>query len=214
MGPHPSPAPRSLDAHFKHLVTFAVITILTVACSASPAGGGTGGTITGTAWKLSSYDVSGTATPVPAGVAADARFAADKVAGSGGCNTFNGSAVVTGATIKIGPLSSTQMACQAPANDVETAYLANLGKAASFTATTDALTMFGGGGKPLLVYVAGPANPLIGQWTVTGYNNGQQAVTSPMQGTTLSAAFTANQVSGSAGCNTYNGAYTLDGTRS
>jgi heat shock protein HslJ len=144
-------------------------------------------------------------------VTADARFAADKVAGSGGCNSFTGSAVVTGATIKVGPLASTQKACQPPANDVETAYLANLAKAASFTATATALTLFGSDGKALLAYAAGPANPLIGSWTVVGFNNGKQAVTTPAQGTTLTATFTADQVNGSSGCNTYNGAYTLDG---
>ena len=193
------------------LVAFAAIAVLMAACSTAPAGGGTGGTIAGPNWKLTSYDVSGTATPVPAGIAADARFAADKVAGSGGCNTFNGPAVVTGATIKIGPLATTQMACQPPQNDFEATYLGLLAKAASFTATSDKLTLFGGDAKALLVYAAGPANPLIGSWTVTGYNNGQQAVTSPAQGTTLTATFTADQISGSSGCNTYNGAYTLDG---
>jgi heat shock protein HslJ len=198
-------------AHLR-LLAIAAISVVMAACSGAPgAGGGTGGTITGTNWKLASYDVSGTSTPVPAGVAADARFAADKVAGSGGCNSFSGPAVVTGATIKVGPLASTQMACQPPANDVETAYLANLGKATSFTATAAALTMFGSDGKALLVYAAGPANPLIGNWVVTGFNDGKQAVTSPAQGTTLTATFAADQVNGSSGCNTYNGAYTLDG---
>jgi heat shock protein HslJ len=198
--------------HLSLMAAFAAIIVAAVACSPSASGGGTGGTISGTNWKLTAYDASGTSTPVPAGVAADARFAADKVVGSGGCNTFNGSAVVTGATIKIGPLATTQKACQAPASDVETAHLANLGKAASFTAAADKLTLFGADGKSLLVYAAGPANALIGEWTVTGYNNGKGAVTSPLQGTTLTATFTADQVSGSAGCNTYNGAYTLDGT--
>ena len=48
---------------------------------------------------------------------------------------------------------------------------------------------------------------------MTGYNNGKQAVVSPMTGTTLTATFTADTVSGSAGCNDYNGPYTLDGDK-
>ena len=36
-------------------------------------------------------------------------------------------------------------------------------------------------------------------------------MTSPISGTTLTATFTADAVSGSSGCNTYNGSYTLDG---
>jgi len=194
------------------LLAIAAIGVLMAACSSAPSGGGTGGTITGTNWKLSSYDVSGTSTPVPAGITADASFAADKVAGFGGCNAYNGPAVVTGATIKIGPLANTQMACQPAQNDFEATYLGLLAKATSFTATSDKLTMFGSDGKTVLVFAPGPANPLIGSWIVTGYNNGQQAVTSPAQGTTLTATFTADQVNGSSGCNTYNGDYTLTGT--
>ena len=78
---------------------------------------------------------------------------------------------------------------QGPAADVETAYLNQLAKAATFTATADALTMFDAAGKASLVYAAGPANPLVGDWNVTGYNNGNAAVTSPAVGSTLTATF-------------------------
>ena len=47
------------------------------------------------------------------------------------------------------------MACQGPAADVEKAYLDLLAKAATFTATADALTMFDAAGKTSLVYAAG-----------------------------------------------------------
>jgi heat shock protein HslJ len=189
--------------------------LATTACSATggstAAAGGTGGTIDGITWRLSSFSSAGTSTNVPAEVAVDALFDSGKVTGTSGCNRYNGSAVVTGATIKIGPLASTQMACIGPAADVETAYLANLAKAASFTATADALTMYDAAGASILVYAAGPANPLVGEWNVTGYNNGKQAVVSPIAGTTLTATFTEDTVSGSAGCNDYNGSYKLDG---
>ena len=46
---------------------------------------------------------------------------------------------------------------------------------------------------------------------MTGYNNGAGGVVSPAVGTTLSATFTADAVSGSSGCNTFSGGYTLDG---
>lgn len=174
--------------------------------------GGAGGTLTGTSWVLKTYDVSGTPTAVPSGTKVDAHFSASTVNGFAGCNVYNGPATVTGATIKIGPLVSTQMACVGPGGDVEQAYLAALAKAASFTATTDALTFFDAGAKAILVYGAGPANPLEGAWTVTGFNNGNQAVTSPIVGTDLTADFAADQVAGSSGCNDYSGPYTLTGT--
>ena len=195
------------------ILSVGAVALSSAACWTGTSGsaGGTGGTIDGTSWKLTSYDVSGTSTPVPAEVIVDARFAGGTIAGSSGCNTYAGPATVTGSAIKIGPLAGTKMACEAPASDVEAAYLANLANAASFTATADALTIFASNGPAILVYSAGPDNPLVGQWNVTGYNNGQ-AVTSPLANTTLTAIFTADSVSGSGGCNDYSGSYTLDGT--
>jgi heat shock protein HslJ len=194
-------------------LTMGALALSAAACSSagSSPSGGSGGTIEGITWKLTSYDVSGTSTPVPADVFVDARFAGGTVAGSSGCNVYNGPAVVTGSTIKVGTLAGTLIACQGPAADVEKAYLANLGNAASFTATADGLTMFDAAGKATLVYAAGAANPLIGEWNVTGYNNGKGAVTSPTAGSTLTATFTADMVSGSSGCNTYTGGYKIDG---
>ena len=152
-------------------------------------------------------------TDVPQGVIVDATFASGRVSGSSGCNSYNGPAVVTGATLKIGPLSGTLMACVGPGGDVETAYLPLLTAATSFTASADALTLFDASGTPTLIYAAGAANPLEGEWNVTGYNNGKEAVVSPVSGTTLTATFTGDQVSGSAGCNDYNGPYKLDGDK-
>jgi heat shock protein HslJ len=178
------------------------------ACSG---GGGTGGPIEGTAWKLTSQLVDGKTVTLPDGVHADARFADGKVAGSGGCNVFTGPATVSEAKLTVGTLASTKMACEGDKASTETAYLANLATAATFTATAEALTIYNGSGAVVLTYAAGPANPLVGEWIVTGYNNGSEAVVSPLEGTELTAIFTGDAVSGNAGCNTYNGGYTLDG---
>ena len=167
------------------------------ACSAS---GGSGGTIEGTNWQLKSYVVSGTSTDVPAGVVVDAKFNGGNVAGFAGCNSYGGTATVSGSTIKIGDIRSTLMLCEGPGGDVETAYLAALPNAATFTATADALTLYDSSGKSILVYAAGSDNPLEGAWNVTGYNNGNEAFVSPVAGSTMTATFTPDgQVAGSAG---------------
>ena len=44
----------------------AVVSFAVTACTST---GGTGGTLDGTSWALKTYDVSGTATAVPAGIA-------------------------------------------------------------------------------------------------------------------------------------------------
>ena len=187
----------------------AAVALIVAACSTA---GGAGGTIDGTSWALKTYDVSGTATAVPAGTRVDAKFAEGKVSGFSGCNVYNAPVTISGATIKVGTAATTAMACDADKTALEQAYLGNLAKAATFTATKDALTMFDSAGKSLLVYSAAAANPLEGSWDVTGYNNGKQATVAPVADSKLTAIFTADQVSGSAGCNTYSGGYTIDGT--
>lgn len=194
------------------LLALALGSLVVAGCNLLPGGGGgTGGSIEGR-WILTSYDANGTSTPVPSGVTVTAAFAAGNVAGSGGCNSYSGPYTVDGAKVDIGPLRSTLKACIGPEADVETAYFAALDKAATFTATTDALTLFDSSGKTLLVYKAGPANPLVGSWIVTGYNNGNEAVVSPAAGTELTAVFGEDgSLSGNSGCNTFNGTYTLEG---
>jgi heat shock protein HslJ len=59
--------------------------------------------------------------------------AAGTVSGNGGCNTFNGPAVVDGTSIAIGPLASTKMACaDQAASDQETYYFAALQNATTW----------------------------------------------------------------------------------
>jgi len=201
------------------LATCALVAVV-AACSTtggSGAGasstGGTGGTIEGPTWRLASQSAGGTLTDIPAGVAVDARFSGGRVTGSGGCTVYNGPAVISGATIKVGQLATSAMACESPAADVEKAYLANLASAATFTATADSLAIYDASGAAILKYTPGPANALEGEWIVTGYKNGTQAVVGPLAGTTLTATFTADSVFGSSGCNTYNGGYKLDGDK-
>ena len=196
------------------LIGIALVTVgIVVAACSSGGSGGTGGTLEGKNWKLTSYDFAGAATAVPDGIVVDATFAAGKVAGFSGCNLYNAPATVDGAKLTVGKAATTAMACEPTATDLEASYLANLSNAATFTATADALTIYNKTGKLVLTYAAGAANPLEGEWLVTGYNNGKEAVTSPIAGTELTATFTPDgQVSGNAGCNTYNGPYKLDGT--
>jgi heat shock protein HslJ len=60
---------------------------------------------------------------------------------------------------------------------------------------------------------AAPQNPLNGTaWQVTGYNNGRDAIVSPLGGTTLTARFSGNQLSGQGGCNDFAGGYSVSGS--
>jgi len=178
------------------------------------AGGGTGGTLEGHTWVLKSYAVGTTMTDVPSSVTADATFIGGAVSGSAGCNVYSGSYTASGAALTFGPLATTMMACPSPQDTVETAYLAALGKSATYTATASTLTIYDAAGAEILLYSAGSPAAITGTtWHLRAYNNGKQAVVSVLNGTDPTAVFgTDGQVSGNATCNTYFGPYTITGS--
>jgi heat shock protein HslJ len=54
------------------------------------------------------------------------------------------------------------------------------------------------------------AEAIQGEWEVTGYYPGN-AITSVLGGVTMTATFEDGTVSGTTGCNSFNGAYEIDG---
>ncbi|MFL5733417.1 MAG: META domain-containing protein, partial [Chloroflexia bacterium] len=87
-----------------------------------------------------------------------------------------------------------------------------LGQAATYKIDRQQLTLSGAAGKELAVFAAQSGDLVGTDWTVTGYNNGKQAVVSVMSGTKITASFgKASILSGSGGCNDYSGTYTVSG---
>jgi heat shock protein HslJ len=68
--------------------------------------------------------------------------------------------------------------------------------------------------EPVSVLEPGSGNPLTGaSWQVTSYNNGAGGVVSVLEGTTLTASFSAEgDLNGSAGCNSYSTTYGVSGS--
>lgn len=82
------------------------------------------------------------------------QFLADgKVAGSGGCNRYNGSAAIKGSTITFTPMASTMMACAPALMDQETRFFAALTKADTVSIDKTGALLIGvkGEAKPLLL---------------------------------------------------------------
>jgi heat shock protein HslJ len=128
-----------------------VAALLAVACGAPAAPSGTGregfpAGLAGTAWKVIS--VGGRVPTI--GAEPTATFSADRVTGSGGCNTYGGGYQYdpSSGRIQMHNLVMTSMAClEAPRNDFETAFFQALGTAN--LAAVDAqgrLTLSGPGG--------------------------------------------------------------------
>lgn len=101
----------------------------------------------GTAWRLEDLGGAGVVDRVEATL----QFTeAGKVAGSGSCNRFFGTAAVSGGAITFGPLGSTRMACADTVEMQEGRYLKALQDAERFTLDGPVLLIFSKGmEKPL-----------------------------------------------------------------
>ena len=91
----------------------------------------------------------GAVSSVVAGTTLTAIFAeAGTVAGSGGCNDYNGPYTSDASTIKIGPLAATRMACTSPAgvDEQETQFFAAMERATRYTIAGSKLELRDDGG--------------------------------------------------------------------
>jgi heat shock protein HslJ len=94
------------------------------------------------AWVVTSFHKGDAIVSVMAGSTVTAVFTDTTISGSGGCNQYSGPVAVNGTKIKIGPVAATFMACSPDIDAQEQAYVAALGEAASYAATTSSLDLF------------------------------------------------------------------------
>jgi len=177
------------------------------ACS-SGSGGGTSqmpAELTGVEWALVSSSVSSSDLGA-AGITA--AFDAAQMSGFSGVNQYSGPYTARkDGSFKVGEITSTLMAGEESAMQAEQAYMKLLAQCDTYAIADGKLTL--SKGQEELVYEKAVAAQLPGStWTVTGYNNGQQAVTSTAIDSTLTIEFgTDDKISGTGGVNRYNGSY-------
>ncbi len=177
---------------------------------ASPSASTSAGTsLVGPQWSLTDGASLGVSTT---GVAVTAEFADGRMTGSSGCNSYGAPYTVRGDAMTVGPqIGSTAMACAPARAAVEQAYLARLPRVRSYAISGKTLTLRGADNASLLVYDAvDGAKAIVGNWTATSYYSGN-AIESVAPGSTLTADFEADTVSGNGGCNSFHGPYTLSG---
>ena len=181
------------------------------ACSSGP---GKGGDLTASQWNLKSYIANGAQTAMPDGVFADLAFDRNTASGFNGCNDFSGGFTQNGSNLSFGQFASTLMACEGPANDVATAFMAALGTTNQYTATQTDLTLYDKNGTILALFLAEPANPLVGgDWKIDAYLDANGAVVTPVKDSDPTVTFmAAEQLSGTTGCNDFTGGYRISGT--
>ena len=184
-----------------HAAAASVALLLALGLAAGCGGDDGAGSFVGVPWVVSSgVDLAGT-DAVPS-----ATFTDDTVGGSTGCNRFTASYTVDGDAMEIGEIASTRMACPPPADAIERAYLAALGRVAAWHIDGSELVLADDDDNELLRFEE--ASP-VGDWEVTAFLS-SDAVTSPLPGTTITAKFADDgTLTGSSGCNTYQTAFSL-----
>ena len=176
-------------------------------------------TLAGTSWTLIS-GLSGTGTwNVLAGTTITATFGEDgQVSGSAGCNNYFAAYQSRTNTLTIGTPATTRMYCAEPAGimNQETLYLSNLEGAATYAIEGDLLMIYDTTGKTLLTYRKGLPEPaplsLEGTpWMLDFYLAADGALTAVLPDTPVTAVFEGGNLTGSAGCNSFFGSYTITG---
>jgi heat shock protein HslJ len=179
--------------------------------ASSPAAAAPAAGLEGPTWML----VEGGELDVPLGtVEVSARFTDGTVSGSSGCNSYRTTFDRDGASLTISPsIAATQKACGPDETAVEQAYLQLLPTVRSYAVDDSTLSLLDAEGDTVLSYRAtSGATAILGDWTATSYYTGS-AVTSVVGGVTLTATFDTSQITGQTGCNSFHGAYELDGER-
>lgn len=167
----------------------------------------------GTGWVLAQVaGADGALVDVPAGVSATMNFSEATAAGSTGCNRYTVGYSVDGDTLTwTSAPAMTMMACVGPGGDVEQAFMAALPNVSTFAVANDTLTLSDADGNALLVFNPAVSTLAGTSWSVTGYNNGNQAVVSLAVDTAISLNFGTDGIVSGQACNNFSGGYTEDG---
>jgi heat shock protein HslJ len=196
------------------------IPLLLTACGGIIDSGGAqgGGDLTGVTWVLDQASMMTLVDDVPKDALISISFDGSQASGLAACNQYGGGyeADAGTGTLTFSLMASTQMACVRDLMALESAYLAALGDVTGFHVVGDRTGLQLSGGTAVLTFEPQPPAetlPLEGTaWTLTTIAMPDtQAVSSTIAGTKVTARFEAGEVSGSGGCNTYQGSYETSG---
>lgn len=171
--------------------------------------------LAGVTWSADAASLGSLVDGLPPRARADIRFEGGQVSGHSGCNLYGGTYEAKGdgsLTIAVG--SMTEMACDEPLMQLDSAFTKALGDVTAFQVTNSGLLLTGG--TVALTFareVTAPPLPLTGTaWTLDTIGGSGGAVSSVIAGTKATIRFAeGGRAEGSGGCNGFGGPYTLDG---
>ena len=150
------PAEKMGLGFYAALALIGILVLMVVVLNYPAARANAGIVMTETPWTLRSYsDAAGVHIPAGSGTETTARFDRDgQMSGTAGCNRYTAAYETHDYSITISDISSTEMACQGPGvMEQESAFLADLEKAASFRVSESFLNLYDDAGTPVLVFV-------------------------------------------------------------
>jgi heat shock protein HslJ len=187
------------------------------------------GGLAGVNWVLSSFGPASAPVAVLPGSSVTAVFTTEGVSGSAGCNSYSGTFQFDNTNITFSPLITTKIACTD--NNVmtqETTYLTALQAATSYQITNGQLQITYPDGlltfnvntttpTPAVSLTSTPivnTDPTLGglagvHWTLVSYGATAAPVVA-LPDSPVTADFTVQGVSGSAGCNQYSGNFVFN----
>lgn len=135
-----------------------------------------------------------------------------QLSGNSGCNTFSGKYSYTKDLFAAPNLAVTQKACLKA--NAEPLFLELLAKTSHIFLSNDGELVFVQENMPVMVFSKGPVvaeNDLAGSWELQNMNGESAAATFSANIPTLTFNFSEKRISGSGGCNRYNGPFTFAG---
>ncbi|MEN6320618.1 MAG: META domain-containing protein [Syntrophaceae bacterium] len=172
-------------------------------------------------WSMVSTYSGGRAVSALSGTTITATFSeAGTVSGSAGCNNYVATCQITGKNMAIGKPAKGTTNCGSPTGvmDQETMYLSNLQSASTYAIEGDALTLYDLNGNILITFQRSTTTvsplPIAGIiWNLDRYRQASGSEIPVIQDTEVTALFgPIGTINGTAGCNSYNGAYATSGT--
>jgi heat shock protein HslJ len=215
--------PSRLKRPITALLAVTTIVVIAIGCSPSTASpsASTGSspsatpvvTLTDTAWTVASINGQGMLPDAPPTM----TFSADgQVAGSGGCNQYSAPYMTDGDKLTIGLMSSTLMLCDGAVGAQEAAFLSGLGGAMTWRINDAGDLEIEGAAKIVASHgvAASAAPPTQGAALGgTAWKLAEMGGTADFARIVPTIEFGADgSVSGFAGCNTFRGTFTTDGT--
>ncbi|MFF1447450.1 META domain-containing protein [Streptomyces sp. NPDC058274] len=170
---------------YRQRLTLTALTLLplAMACGNETAGDAVrsdaGPDLAGTYWTVDSATVDGTTQRAPAGARVEIGDHG-KVQGNYGCNHFNATATFKDGRLDLGPVTSTEMACEKAPMKFESTLARTLSDGALITKVADdALTLTTGAGDRVRLTKEKDASLYGTKWTVMSLGDGDVAQSLP-----------------------------------